>query len=137
MRRLSGVIILGAGLTAGAVGGYWYARPPVGVPVSTTGPQSMVSAAERKILYYRDPSGAPYWSAAPKQDASGRDYLPVYEDEEISFEPGGRKPAATAGGARRILYYRNPMGLPDTSPVPKKDWMGMDYIPAFEGEGGH
>ncbi|MFP5341015.1 MAG: efflux RND transporter periplasmic adaptor subunit, partial [Gammaproteobacteria bacterium] len=26
------------------------------------------------------------------------------------------------------------MGLPDTSPVPKKDWMGMDYIPVFEGE---
>jgi membrane fusion protein, copper/silver efflux system len=36
----------------------------------------------RKVLYYRDPSGAPYWSAAPKKDASGRDYVPVYEDEE-------------------------------------------------------
>ena len=33
----------------------------------------------------------------------------------------------------RILYYRNPMGLPDTSPVPKKDAMGMDYVPVFEG----
>lgn len=35
---------------------------------------------------------------------------------------------------RRILYYRNPMGLPDTSPVPKKDQMGMDYIPVYAGE---
>jgi Cu(I)/Ag(I) efflux system membrane fusion protein len=26
------------------------------------------------------------------------------------------------------------MGLPDTSSVPKKDWMGMDYIPVYEGE---
>jgi Cu(I)/Ag(I) efflux system membrane fusion protein len=26
------------------------------------------------------------------------------------------------------------MGLPDTSPVPKKDWMGMDYIAVYEGE---
>jgi len=34
----------------------------------------------------------------------------------------------------KILYYRNPMGLPDTSPVPKKDQMGMDYIPVYEGE---
>ena len=34
----------------------------------------------------------------------------------------------------KILYYRNPMGLPDTSPVPKKDGMGMDYVPVFEGE---
>jgi membrane fusion protein, copper/silver efflux system len=35
---------------------------------------------------------------------------------------------------RKVLYYRNPMGLPDTSPVPKKDPMGMDYVPVYEGE---
>ncbi|MBL0144268.1 MAG: efflux RND transporter periplasmic adaptor subunit [Betaproteobacteria bacterium] len=35
---------------------------------------------------------------------------------------------------RKLLYYRNPMGLPDTSPVPKKDSMGMDYIAVYEGE---
>lgn len=35
---------------------------------------------------------------------------------------------------RKLLFYRNPMGLPDTSPVPKKDPMGMDYIPVYEGE---
>lgn len=34
----------------------------------------------------------------------------------------------------KILFYRNPMGLPDTSDVPKKDSMGMDYIPVYEGE---
>lgn len=42
--------------------------------------------------------------------------------------------AATAGAGkaeRKPLYYRNPMGLPDTSPVPKKDSMGMDYVPVF------
>ncbi|MBB5014970.1 efflux RND transporter periplasmic adaptor subunit [Rehaibacterium terrae] len=42
--------------------------------------------------------------------------------------------AARVEGERRVLYYRNPMGLPDTSPVPKKDPMGMDYIPVHEGE---
>ncbi len=46
--------------------------------------------------------------------------------------------AAPAGdaksGQKKILFYRNPMGLPDTSPVPKKDPMGMDYIPVYEGE---
>jgi Cu(I)/Ag(I) efflux system membrane fusion protein len=45
--------------------------------------------------------------------------------------------ASPAGGAkkeRKLLYYRNPMGLPDTSPTPKKDPMGMDYIPVYEGE---
>src|SRR5215211_1478649 len=135
MRGLSGLMILAVGLTAGAAGGYFYARLPPAAPAMATPPVA-VSAAERKILYYRDPGGAPYWSAEPKKDAGGRDYLPVYEDEEVSFEPDGRKPAPppAAGGARRILYYRNPMGLPDTSPVPKKDWMGMDYLPVHEGE---
>lgn len=44
---------------------------------------------------------------------------------------GDAQAAAPAGGERTILYYRNPMGLPDTSPVPKKDSMGMDYIPVY------
>src|SRR6266498_421733 len=105
-----------------------------GAPASAGAPESTAAAAERKILYYRDPSGAPSWSAEPKKDAQGRDYVPVFEDEEISFEPPAKKPTSTAGGPRKILYYRNPMGLPDTSPVPKKDWMGMDYIPVYEGE---
>ena len=42
-------------------------------------------------------------------------------------------PAAPAG-ERQILYYRNPMGLPDISPVPRKDAMGMDYIPVYTDE---
>jgi membrane fusion protein, copper/silver efflux system len=133
VRRLGGVILLALGVTSGAAGGYWYARWPAGMPAPVK-PETTAAGAERKVLYYRDPSGAPYWSAEPKKDADGRDYLPVYEDEEISFEPGGKKPTATAAGPRKILYYRNPMGLPDTSPVPKKDWMGMDYIPVYEGE---
>ena len=55
-------------------------------------------------------------------------------------------PAHTAGAPavaadsgkkeRKLLYYRNPMGLPDTSPTPKKDPMGMDYIAVFDGEEG-
>jgi Cu(I)/Ag(I) efflux system membrane fusion protein len=38
---------------------------------------------------------------------------------------------AAAGSAEgcEILYYRNPMGLPDISYEPKKDSMGMDYLP--------
>lgn len=36
----------------------------------------------------------------------------------------------------KVKYYRNPMGTPDTSPVPKKDSMNMDYIPVCEDEAG-
>ena len=42
--------------------------------------------------------------------------------------------ASAVKSERKVLYYRNPMGLPDTSPAPKKDPMGMDYIPVYEGE---
>lgn len=40
---------------------------------------------------------------------------------------------ASAKPAKKLLYYRNPMGLPDTSPTPKKDPMGMDYIAVYAG----
>lgn len=43
-------------------------------------------------------------------------------------------PADAAKKERKVLYYKNPMGHPDTSPVPKKDSMGMDYLPVYEGE---
>ena len=48
----------------------------------------------------------------------------------------GSRPATTQDGAgkEQVLYYRNAMGLPDTSPVPKKDAMGMDYVPVYAGE---
>ncbi|TAJ79322.1 MAG: efflux RND transporter periplasmic adaptor subunit [Gallionellaceae bacterium] len=42
--------------------------------------------------------------------------------------------ASADNPARKVLYYRNPMGLPDTSPVPKKDAMGMDYVPVYAGD---
>src|SRR6516225_4390062 len=136
MPRYFGVSLLALGVIVGAGGGYWYARHPVNTSIPSIPASNAASAVERKVLYYRDPTGAPYWSAKPKQDANGRDYVPVYEDEEPAFGPGGelRKPTSPKGGSRKVLYYRNPMGLPDTSPVPKKDWMGMDYIPVYEGE---
>jgi Cu(I)/Ag(I) efflux system membrane fusion protein len=43
-------------------------------------------------------------------------------------------PAKAPAKERKVLYYRNPMGLADTSPVPKKDSMGMDYIPVYADE---
>ena len=46
----------------------------------------------------------------------------------------GASAAANAPKPRKLLYYRNPMGLADTSQTPKKDPMGMDYIAVYEGE---
>ena len=47
--------------------------------------------------------------------------------------PAAAEQASTTDG-REILYYRHPMGLPDTSPEPKKDSMGMDYIAVYADE---
>jgi len=139
MKAFHAVILLALGLTIGAAVTYRYAHRPVSFADSVSAMQASAQSSDRKILYYRHPSGAPYWSAEPKKDANGRDYLPVYDDEEPTFGPGGelQKPAreaAVQSSSRKILYYRNPMGLPDTSLAPKKDWMGMDYIPVYEGE---
>lgn len=51
-----------------------------------------------------------------------------------SAEASQEAASAAAPKQRKLLYYRNPMGLADTSPVPKKDPMGMDYVPVYEGE---
>ena len=37
-------------------------------------------------------------------------------------------------GEREILFYRNPMDPTITSPVPRKDNMGMDYVPVYADE---
>ena len=87
-----------------------------------------------KILYYRDPMGKPEYSAEPKKDATGMDYVPVYEGEKNTGQAPPPPAAPTPATKGKILYYRNAMGLPDTSPVPKKDSMGMDYLPVYEGE---
>ena len=88
----------------------------------------------RTPLYYQDPSGAPFYAAGPEKDA-GRPRLCARLRGPAR---GGQRgePQRTERPKRRILYYRNPMGLPDTSPVPKKDSMGMDYLPVYADEAG-
>ncbi len=44
------------------------------------------------------------------------------------------KVGAPAGGERKVAFYRSPMDPKQTSPVPRKDEMGMDYLPVYEDE---
>lgn len=92
-----------------------------------------------KVIYYRHPDGSPEYSATPRETADGRAFVAVRESEDVAFDTVKRveveKAEATPStDQRKVLYYRNPMGLPDTSKVPKKDSMGMDYLPVYEGE---
>ena len=91
----------------------------------------------RQPLYYQDPDGKPFYAPGPKQTADGRDYRPVLDDGPATLAvPTAPAALPSSGGSdHRVLYYRNPMGLPDTSPKPKKDSMGMDYLPVYTDEG--
>ena len=82
MRRLLNVIvILVIGIAAGTTGSFWYSQAlesdAAGVEHSAA-----PAKAERKILYYRNPMGAPDISPVPKKDSMGMDYIPVYADED-------------------------------------------------------
>ncbi|TAH44714.1 MAG: efflux RND transporter periplasmic adaptor subunit [Betaproteobacteria bacterium] len=68
-------------------------------------------------------AGAGYWIAQRQHTTPA--------DAPVPQAAAGSDTAAAPAAKRRILYYRNPMGLPDTSPVPKKDSMGMDYVPVY------
>ncbi len=103
-----------------------------GIAIAAILAMAVASAAERKVLYWKAPGGEAEFSAVPKKAPDGRDYLPVYEDQEGDFQRPTPPPAPSGG---KVKFYRNPMGLPDTSPTLKKDSMGMDYIPVFEGDG--
>jgi Cu(I)/Ag(I) efflux system membrane fusion protein len=60
-------------------------------------------------------------------------YWYVHRPEPIATIAAAEE-APPAKAEREILYYRHPMGLPDTSKVPKKDSMGMDYIAVYADE---
>lgn len=91
--------------------------------------------ASDEPIYYQDPDGHPLYSLTPRKTPDGRDYRGVPASADLSFEDEpAAAPATTIATDRKIKFYRNPMGLPDTSPTPKKDPMGMDYIPVYEGD---
>ena len=125
-------LIAAAGIALVVVG----AQRPPSIAVATVVPAA--AEAPRAPIYYQDPDGKPSYSLAPRKTPDGRDYRAVPAGADVSFDDDGPatmpSAAATGSGERRIKYYRNPMGLPDTSPTPKKDSMGMDYIPVYEGD---
>jgi hypothetical protein len=143
MRKLlTGGIAIAAVLSASVAGyrlgsGKW---PDPRTWTATSAPEAIAMPAaapkERKVLYWKHPDNDTDFAAEPKKTGDGRVYVAIYDDQEADFAQARPKepPLAAGGGPKKLLYYRNPMGMPDTSPMPKKDWMGMDYIPVYEGE---
>src|SRR5258707_10190146 len=126
----AGVVGIAVGRSNGPLPGWLDGVLPAAAKLSPA-----QSEATGPVIYYRDPDGLPDYSLDPKKTSAGKDYLAVRSSEDVSFEEKAPETTAAKGGDRgKIRYYRNPMGLPDTSPTPKKDSMGMDYLPVYEGE---
>ena len=51
---------------------------------------------------------------------------------KMKLSPVGETPSDK--GQRKLLYYRSPMNPAATSPMPRKDEMGMDYLPVYSDE---
>lgn len=127
-------------------GGYWAGTnnlaSALGLHFAETAlatPAVPLPAPTGAVIYFRHPDGLPQFSATSRMAADGRPFIAVRESEDVTFnaappEPGNTAQADAKPAEREVLYYRNPMGLADTSKVPKKDSMGMDYIPVFAGD---
>lgn len=139
--RIASAILTLAALSAAGAGGYVAGQKGMGLAqLAMLWPQQVHAAAKASgpVIYYRDPDGKPAFASQPRKTSDGRDYLPVHSSEDVSFDDTPPEPTiadtSSAATTKRILFYRNPMGLPDTSAVPKKDSMGMDYIPVYDGD---
>ncbi|MBA8910247.1 efflux RND transporter periplasmic adaptor subunit [Aminobacter ciceronei] len=154
MSRFGSFLALAVVAAGAGAGGYWTGQRNLSglavvqtveewffdIPLRAEPSSNAAQDPSGPVIYYRHPDGDAVYSATPRRTNDGRDYVAVLASEDVSFEDpvkGTAKQASAEGtdsGDRKVLYYRNPMGLPDTSPVPKKDSMGMDYLPVYEGE---
>jgi Cu(I)/Ag(I) efflux system membrane fusion protein len=143
MKPLLKGVLTAAAVIAAAGAGLWAGQTGIGrLPghVATPMTERAKPEPEGPVIYYRDPSGKPLYSLTPKSTADGKAYVAVYASEDIAFDApkaaseAPKQPAQADAQGRKIIHYRNPMGLPDISPVPKKDSMGMDYIPVYADE---
>ena len=155
MSRLGSFLALAVVAAGAGAGGYWTGQRNLSglaviqtveewffdIPVKAEPLSKLVTqTSSGPVIYYRHPDGDAAYSATPKSTDDGRNYVAVLASEDVSFDDPAQDTTSQAvaegkdSGDRKVLYYRNPMGLPDTSPVPKKDAMGMDYLPVYEGE---
>jgi Cu(I)/Ag(I) efflux system membrane fusion protein len=159
-----GLLALGAGLGAGGVVLFLQReRPQTEVaqapppPLAASSPTAIVSAAPasaendataapaaadelvtrkvRRIALYRSPMDPTQTSPVPRKDGMGMDYVPVYKEVTIREKaPRAATPPHAPALPRAVAFYRSPMDPRQTSPVPRKDEMGMDYLPVYRDE---
>jgi Cu(I)/Ag(I) efflux system membrane fusion protein len=94
MNRTNTSLLVGLiALAVGGGAGYWFAGQremdvPMDMPMSMPMDESP-AAAEREVLFYRNPMNPAITSPVPAQDNMGMDYIPVYADEAAGAGPAG------------------------------------------------
>jgi Cu(I)/Ag(I) efflux system membrane fusion protein len=110
---------------------------PDGMPTMTARLKPVASTAPGVVAFETDIAMAGRWALSITGTAAGQTSpvsgVVIFTAAEKRSDAAPPAPGA-APAERKIIFYRNPMGLPDTSPTPKKDWMGMDYIPVYADE---
>jgi len=69
----------------------------------------------------------------PQVTADKPGQCPICGMDLVPVEPASAEPAEESG--RRPLYYRHPHDPTVTSPVPRRDEMGMDFVPVYAAAG--
>ena len=111
------LVLLAVGVLLG-VGGTWLAiRTRAGSPASTA------ATATKKLFQC---------PMHPSITSDHESDCPICGMKLVEVKVGGD--SAGTSGERRVLFYRSPMDPKVTSPVPRKDEMGMDYVPVHEGD---
>lgn len=91
-------------------------------------PEHAEAAAEAKqAVRYHCPMHPTYVSDKPGD-------CPICGMKLVPMEPAAGASPASAGGERKVAYYRSPMDPAVRSATPAKDSMGMDFIPVYEDE---
>jgi len=122
-RRLAGPLAAGLvlGLILGAGATYLFTHAP---HAHDPAAGAVAAAATR----YQCPMHPDYTS-----DKKGD--CPICGMKLVPIESAAAPRAAVApGGKRTIAFYRSPMNPSQTSPVARKDEMGMSYVPVYEDE---
>jgi Cu(I)/Ag(I) efflux system membrane fusion protein len=123
--RMRGIVwlalgVLVIGFAAGGTAVWWFMRSDEESPATAVAP-------EQKPLYQ-----------CPMHPSITSDHpgdCPICGMKLVEVKPDQSAPGGTpAPGERKIVFYRSPMDPKQTSHTPRKDEMGMDYVPVYEDE---